>query len=254
MPSSRPGTPNRRANERPRRDDPPSKSLTDLCEPFFEEVCAVIRSTAYGGESNAVQVRQRLLDLLDSIEEEAKEERGTVYEEYQMVMPVLAYFADDVINYSTLVFAPQWLDNRRLSMAPHINVVNGNAQFFTDLNGHLQGKASPDVLRIFQTCLSLGFCGSHRGEPERLAEYAETIDRRLESQSASSRLEDPLSPEALVVDDRILSPPVRERVVAIMVVLVALVLASVVVFVTTVYKARQDVGDHLGKVTNYKSK
>jgi type IV/VI secretion system ImpK/VasF family protein len=226
-------------------------SLTDLCEPFFLEVGKVIRSTAEnGGEREAYRVRDRLLKQLELLRERAEQESASLKADYDRIEPVLAYFADDVINASTLPFASQWVGEMLLASDPHINVRNGREQFFHELAGALREPESrvAQRLAIFQTCLGLGFAGIHFNSSDKLRAFSEEILDKLDAHVRSQKADEPMCPEAYEKDDRELFRPVRERVMAIGLLCFALVLATLVSYFWLFFAARQEIANVLGEI------
>jgi type IV/VI secretion system ImpK/VasF family protein len=231
-------------------------TLTELCEPFFLDVGELTRSTEYGGEGDASSVRRRLVDRLDQLRRTAAEQDvASLKEDYERIRPVLAFFADDVINNSTLPFAAEWSGNLLLASLPDINVVNGRVRFFLELNAtlHEPPAAASQRLAIFQTCLGLGFAGADpaTGTPqsaEALRHAASDILSRLDTNTASKKLDEVICGDAYDTDDRVLSRPIREPVTLIGVMCVALFVAAVAVYLLVFYWGRSEINDVLGKI------
>jgi type IV/VI secretion system ImpK/VasF family protein len=209
-------------------------TLTELCEPFFLDVAELMRSAEEGLVRNASSVRRQLMDRLNELRHTAADQNmASLRDDYERIRPDLAYFADDVINNSTLPFAAEWMDNRLLATEPDINVRDGRERFFHDLDATMQEAPSmaSQRLAVFQNCLGLGFAGIHRENTDMLQQYAGNILRRLDAHVASQRLDERICPRAYEKDAKTLYVPVRERIVLIGVICVVLFLAVLVTYV-----------------------
>jgi type VI protein secretion system component VasF len=198
-----------------------------LCEPFFTEVCNLIREGAQAGEPRA-SVYKRLSDLLNTMFNDSTQGDAALANDYAAIEPALAFFADDVIISSNLPFAKDWRTPNLLANHPRVNVVNGNKRFFEMLDGELltASHATSQRLAIYGACLGLGFGGVHSAAPDQLRQYARNIRGKIDDSLVSRTLTEQICKDAYVVDEQVIYKPVRERLVFIGVMLAALILGA----------------------------
>lgn len=226
------------------------KTLTELCEPWFLEVCGTLRSGKLRPGDGLVEVRNRLLGILQTITLEAQGLSASVSSDFLAIRGDLVYFADDVFSRSSRELSEVWRGNMLIAADPTINVADGMARFFVDLGGALAQEGSDERLKIFLTCLSLGFCGIHAGQPAELRGHSEAIVLRLARGGPSLRPSQTICPEALQVDSRRLYKPVRERILALGVVFGALLLACIVLYSGGCIQAGRSISEKLGDIKN----
>lgn len=227
-------------------------TLTELCEPFIQDVAELMRSTEDPLERNPTVVRNRLLDRLKELRETADQQNDArLKDEFERIRPVLAFFADDVINNSTLPFAAEWKDNRLLAAEPDIDIRDGRKRFFLDLDATLREPPGPasQRLAVFQSCLGLGYAGEHLERTDRLQQYAADVLRRLDANVASPSLEEKISPQAYTKDAKKYYVPVRERVLLISVVCTVLFLAVVAIYIWLYVTGQATIEETLGHIT-----
>lgn len=215
-----------------------TKSLLDHCEPFFQEVSALLRSAGDGSIGYGL-ARNRLKDCLNRIRDEVQSAPGNIQQDYfgnermdpkkAGVEQALWFFADDVVENSQLPFAAQW---QQEPLARELGgFVNGKTQFFADLQEAF--KENPDLARqrlaVYYTCLCLGFAGVHRSNPKELRDQAERIYGLLGDLLDRDPAK-PICQDAYEVDESVLYRPVRERITFIGSVLLILVFATLVVY------------------------
>lgn len=220
---------------------PPTRTLIEVCEPFFSEVCNLIRRASYGGSGDSIhRERDRLMGMLSSVRATAEEGGARLWADYGRIEPVLAYFADDVIMNSPLSFADDWRGSYLLASDERINVRDGQERFFMELDATMKEAPteSAERLAVFHQCLGLGFCGIHRQDPDRLRQYSEEALRRLDTHGQSGTADERVCEEAYVVDQREFFRPVAEKVMAMAVLLVALMAIVVVGYLGTAYAVR----------------
>lgn len=224
-------------------------SLSEFCEPFFLEVCAILRSPYSGVSAEPWPVRDRLKKQLDALLEQSSKIPG-LDREYTRIEWVLAVFADIVILDSTLPFAKLWTNQVQLASDPRINIKTGRATFFEELGKTLSGMpVDTERLAIFQTCLGLGFGGIYRDDPAKLRAYSEQILQRLESPAKRGNA-DLICPEAYEhTQTKKLFEPVMEKLLAIAIVCGAVLLAIPVAYIWSCLLARQNIEEVLGHLT-----
>lgn len=244
------------SNPEPATQPTKIRGLTDLCEPFFLEVCSVIRSVGPGGDREAYLTRDRLKRKLDALLERAQGASNNLAEDYRLIEPVLAIFADVVIADSRLPYAAQWIGPVLLANEPRINVKNGREEFFKLLSATLgeASKRATQRLAIFQTCLGLGFGGIYRDNPGKLKEFSSQILNRLSSDFGMRReraKEGYLCPEAYdATQADQLCRPVAEKIAWIGILCVALLLATVVAYAWVYGTGIEDIDNVLGGISN----
>jgi type VI protein secretion system component VasF len=223
-------------------------SLSEFCEPFFLEVCEVLRTTYGGISADAYPVRDRLKKALDGLLEESGKYPG-LEREYARTEWVLAVFADGVIAESTLPFAKLWRGEVLLASDPRIGIKDGMARFFLELDATLRASPSEaaERLAIFETCLGLGFGGIHRDDPNKLRAYSEQILQRLDFPSRTRGEEERMCPAAYkyTQTDKLFEP-VMEKLMAIGIICGALLLATVVAYIVVYLQGRHTISGALG--------
>lgn len=220
------------------------KSLIEFCEPFFLAVGEVTRSPDLH-DTDGRAVRDRLIGKLDELRRAAKEESNRLASGFTRILPVLAYFADDVINSSTLPFSEQWKDDMLLASESWIGgVANGKERFFLELEGALrEGRTAEERLAIFHSCLGLGFGGIWRDNQNKLREYAEQVLHQLETvkDKMCAEAEDRIQPDVLCT-------PIAEKLWAIGLICAALLLALLVSYVSIHLLTREEISKVLGTI------
>lgn len=230
-------------------------TLTELCEPFFLEVCGVIRSTEKGGDRQAWEVHDRLKRKLDALLEQAKNDYAWLAEDYRYIEPVLAYFADVVIQDSKLPYARQWEGQLLLANAPRISSKTGRQEFFDLLAATLckSGNRAAQQLAIFQTCLGLGFGGAYHDNPAKLRqlsdEILQTLERNAETDPRRGKRRERICNEAYEhTQMEELCRPMAEKIWVIGIICCALLLATVVAYVSIYIDARDEIQRALGGI------
>ena len=213
----------------PRREKTASKadeggaSLTALCEPFFCDICTIIKEGKSSKANAALTVRARLIARLDQLYAEANDGSANLANNYDQVERILAFFGDDVIMNAGLPYSDGWRHQMLLASHIRINNVAGNVQFFDYLESALKeppAQAS-QILAIYLTCLGLGFAGIHRSNPDQLRNYSNQILQRLDANVANVNSTEPICPDLydddrkVKADIRDLFKPVREKVMVI---------------------------------------
>jgi type VI protein secretion system component VasF len=224
------------------------KTLSELCEPFFIGVGGLMTADA-GVRRDAWQVRQELTDIMEQMHGEAHGPQATakLAENYDRIEPVLAFFADDVINESTLPFANQWIGEMLLANHKRVQDWTGRQRLFLELDATIRDPSAEALerLAIFQTCLGLGFGGIHRENVPLLQQYGNNIAQRLEGRAAQKWI----CPEAYeFTQTDVLTRPVKENVLWITVICGALVLATIVSYVAINIAARSEISRVLGQI------
>jgi len=150
-------------------------ALTELCEPLFQYICLLNRSARKGATYGLNQVRGEVTGILDDIRARAAAD-PKLAAAYAGVEPVLLFFADSMIKNSNLAFAADWQE-----LAHEIGEHDGDEKFFDMLDDTLRDPAPDAVmrLRVFYTCLGLGFTGWYAGQTELLRKRMLEISARV---------------------------------------------------------------------------
>lgn len=217
-----------------------SRTLTDLCEPYFQYVCRLNRAARKGAAAGSAQpaattavggtgpdapgVMRDLNALLADIREQAsKEGKADAYAKTELV---LCYFADSMIRQSTLPFARSWA-----GLSAQRGKAGGDEEFFDELDETLRDSspAAAERLGVFYTCLGLGFTGWYTGQHDFLRKKMQEIASRLRGQMDAD-LSARLCPDAYQsVNTADLVQPASRSVVGVVVALVGLAITLVIV-------------------------
>lgn len=221
----------------------PAKTLLEDCEPFLLDVAAVLKTPMSSvGDDGMREVRIHLLSSLAAVRE--KSTRGQTAErsaDFQRIERDLVFFADDVLNRSSLTYAPKWRETNLLASDKRFGIPNGRELFFNDLQSAL-GEGAPraeDRLRVFQACLALGFVGTKQQKADELKQLASDIREELDSNVESQLPDSPISTlSSHAPDNRRPFVPNRERIQALRIFFIMLVVASVCAYVAIAFEAR----------------
>ncbi len=153
------------------------RSLVDVCDPMFQFACSFNRAVRDGQRpAPALAVvraaLERVFRNMATLAVEAGQE-----EQYDKVRPVLAFFIDLAILTSPAPWRADW---PKLSEEDFGEQAPGT-QFFVLLR-ETEADRSDDAterLKIFYTCLCLGFEGQHRDDPGQLHIIMEGLANRL---------------------------------------------------------------------------
>jgi type VI protein secretion system component VasF len=150
-------------------------ALTELCEPLFQYICLLNRSARKGANYGLNQVRSEVTGILGDIRAKAATD-PKLAAAYASVEPVLLFFVDSMIKNSNLGFAADWQE-----LAHEIDEYDGDEKFFDMLDDALRDPAADAVmrLRVFYTCLGLGFTGWYAGQTELLRKRMLEISARI---------------------------------------------------------------------------
>jgi type VI protein secretion system component VasF len=177
-----------------------------LCEPLFNKVCLLNRMGRKGGANISYeQLRGEVETLFSELQKRAEADPGLRAQWAKLEMPLI-FFVDSMIAESGLPVAAAWHQHR---LAYDRKELAGDEKFFDLLDETLADSSAEanERLKVFYTCLGLGFCGWYAGQPEYLRGKAADIAARLptgEMQAAQGRI----SPEAYqYVDTRDLIQP-----------------------------------------------
>lgn len=149
--------------------------LLEVCEPVFVLVCRVHRGMRKGVRLSAEQAQREVTGAIESARERASVEPGLA-RQFEMVEPVLVYFADAVLE-------PRWSGGPEAwrGIAGDRGLSGGDEEFFDLLDATLaeSSEAATERLGVYFTCMGLGFRGWYRGQPEVLREKMRQIAARI---------------------------------------------------------------------------
>jgi type IV/VI secretion system ImpK/VasF family protein len=209
-------------------------NLSELCQPVFQYVCLLNRSARKGVRYDLNQVRSTIQAILAEVSNKAATDRDLAAQ-FKKIEPILLFFIDFMIKESRLSFAKDWQD-----MALERNEPDGDERFFDIMDDTLRdpSPAATDRLRIFYTCLGLGFTGFYAGQPDHLRRRMLELSARLR---LLTNLDHRIVPEAYenVNTSNLIDPPAA-RLVGIGIALAGLTL---VLFAANFYVYHKSAGD-----------
>jgi len=180
----------------PPNEAPPTLTLIELCEPFFQYVCMLNRIARNpGGENMAYEpLRKLIVEMIEGMEKQAESDYR-LKTQFALVKMPLIFFVDSMIAESKLTLAPQWHKNR---LAYDYNELAGDEKFFDLLDETLKqtGDDTDERLFIFYTCLGLGFTGWYAGQPEYLRKKMLDVARRVPRELIDTQHNARICPEA----------------------------------------------------------
>jgi type IV/VI secretion system ImpK/VasF family protein len=149
--------------------------LIELCQPLFQYICMLNRSSRRGGVNDLNQVQSELKAIFTQIAASAGNE-SSLRTRYQKIEPVLMIFVDEMIQKSHLSFAADWP-----SLAEAKGLHDGDEAFFDMMDATLRDPSSGalDELRVYYTCLGLGFTGWYGGQADHLRKRMLELSARL---------------------------------------------------------------------------
>lgn len=195
----------------------------ELCEPLFNKICLLNRMGRKGAANLGYeQLRGEIETLLSDLQKRAEAEPNLRAQWAKLEMP-LTFFVDSMVAESGLPVAGTWHQHR---LAYDRKELAGDEKFFDLLDETLADSSAEatERLRVFYTCLGLGFCGWYAGQPEYLRGKMADIAARLRTGERPPG-PDRISPEAYqYVDTRDLIQPRFSRLGGLAVVFAGLCL------------------------------
>ena len=217
-------------------------NLLEVCEELFQYVCRLNRSARKGAPMEPAMVRSDIKTTLSRVRSKAGSD-PLLAQQYDKVERPLIYFVDFMIEESSLPFASEWKGSRLQN--EYFSVNDGDEHFFDMLDETLRdnSREATERLRVFYTCLGLGFTGFYAGQPEYLRRKMMEMNARLRDimdTEAGARI----VPEAYEHTDTsdLVQPPTRSLVslvIAMCVVLVTLVVTSVYLYMAQSSEMRE---------------
>ncbi|MGE3109841.1 MAG: DotU family type IV/VI secretion system protein [Phycisphaerales bacterium] len=213
-------------------------TLTELCEPLFQYVCRLSRTTRKSIRVEPATVRSEVTAILADMKAKAGTERNLV-SQYEKVELALIFFVDFMAR-ECLRGVGKWSE-----LAADRKELAGDERFFDLLEETLKepGEAATERLGVFYTCLGLGFTGWYAGQPEYLRKKMLEISARTRGMMDT----DPnakICPEAYehVNTSNFIEPP-GKRLIGVAIVLVGLFILVVGLNISLYYNANKRVND-----------
>jgi type IV/VI secretion system ImpK/VasF family protein len=156
-------------------------TLLELCEPLFKKVCLLNRLGRKGGSIStsldAEKLRIEIKGMFADIERRASA-GSALAAQWQKVESPMIFFVDSMIAECGLSVSATWNQNR---LAYERKELAGDEKFFDLLDDTLNdpSKEATDRLKIFYTCLGLGFTGWYAGQNEYLRGKMLDINQRI---------------------------------------------------------------------------
>jgi len=156
-------------------------TLLELCEPLFKKVCLLNRFGRKGGSistaMDAEKLRIEIKGIFADIDRRASVDSGLAAQWQKIELPMI-FFVDSMIAECGLSVSAAWNQNR---LAYERKELAGDEKFFDLLDDTLNdpSKEATDRLKIFYTCLGLGFTGWYSGQHEYLRGKMLDITHRI---------------------------------------------------------------------------
>lgn len=156
-------------------------TVLELCEPLFKKVCLLNRLGREGaGLSSTIELeklRLEIKELFADLEETASSQPGLGAQWQKLELPLI-FFVDSMIAECGLAVSTAWHHSR---LAYERKELAGDEKFFDLLDETLNdpSEEATERLKIFYTCLGLGFSGWYAGQPEYLRGKMLDISHRI---------------------------------------------------------------------------
>jgi type VI protein secretion system component VasF len=156
-------------------------TVLELCEPLFKKVCLLNRVGREGASlSSGIELeklRFEIKELFADLEKKASSQPGLGALWQKLELPLI-FFADSMIAECGLAVSTAWHHNR---LAYERKELAGDEKFFDLLDETLNdpSEEATERLKIFYTCLGLGFSGWYAGQPEYLRGKMLDISHRI---------------------------------------------------------------------------
>jgi len=158
-----------------------SLTLVELCEPLFKRVCLLNRLGRKGGSISTVmdaeKLRLEIKGIFADIEMRASADPGLAAQWQKVELPMI-FFIDSMMVECGLSVSAAWNQNR---LAYERKELTGDEKFFDLLDDTLNDPSNEatDRLKVFYTCLGLGFTGWYSGQHEYLRGKMLDITHRI---------------------------------------------------------------------------
>jgi type IV/VI secretion system ImpK/VasF family protein len=154
-------------------------TLLEACEPLFQRICELNRTSRAGGTTPDYQtLRREMVDLLKRVRDTMLVEPEIERHWAKVELPLI-FFVDSMIAESNLAAASEWNQHR---LAYDLKELAGDQKFFDLLDETLQDTSSDasERLAVFYTCIGLGFCGFYGNQYERLRNRMTEMLQRID--------------------------------------------------------------------------
>lgn len=216
-------------------------TASELCEPFFQYVCLLNRSSRQGAKYDLETVRSEINALFASLKAQAAGD-PRLDANYEKLRRPLAYFVDATIAGGRSSIAQAW-DKRRL--AYEWQEFAGDEKFWDLLEETLneQTEDATERLAVYYTCVGLGFTGLYYGKPDLLKrKMAQMSERTLRGLAPAAKMR--LCPEAYDhVDRRILCQRPASTLVGIVIAVFGLLAVLFILNAVLYQQALSDLRD-----------
>lgn len=210
-------------------------TLLELCEPLFQYICRLNRSTRKGIRVETATVRSEVKAILADMKAKAGADRNLVTQ-FDKIDLALIFFVDFMVRECVRGSGERWQE-----LAAERKELAGDERFFDLLEETLKepGESATERLGVFYTCLGLGFTGWYAGQPEYLRKKMLEISARTRAMMDT----DPNSkicPEAYeqVNTSNFIEPP-GKRLIGVGIVLVGLFILVVGLNISLYYQANK---------------
>ena len=156
-------------------------TVLELCEPLFKKVCLLNRLGREGASLSSTieleKLRLEIKELFADLEKKASSQPGLGALWQRLELPLI-FFVDSMIAECGLPVSNAWHHNR---LAYERKELAGDEKFFDLLDETLNdlSEEATERLKIFYTCLGLGFSGWYAGQPEYLRGKMLDISHRI---------------------------------------------------------------------------
>jgi type VI secretion system protein ImpK len=224
-------------------------TLLDVCEPLFKKICLLNRLARSGaGSSDFKKLQLEIRELFQSMAKTVESDPA-LRTQWPKIEPPLLFFADSMLSENGSPVADIWNKSR---LAYERNELAGDEKFF-DLLDETLNDPSPEAterLKIFYTCIGLGFTGWYNGQVEYLRGKMLDISHRIGPWMETNRTAK-LCPEAYTgVDTRNLVQPPASRLGAIALIFAGLCLIVIAVEIYLFRAASLSLTDALSAVAS----
>jgi type VI secretion system protein ImpK len=176
-------------------------TLLEVCEPLFKKICLLNRlARSGGGSSDFPRLQLEIKELFAGMARTAEGD-PLLRAQWPHIEWPLVFFTDSMISENGSQVSEAW---NRTRIAYERKELAGDEKFF-DLLDETLNDPSPEAterLKVFYTCIGLGFSGWYAGQPEYLRGKMLDISQRIGPAMETNRTAK-LCPEAyLGVDTR----------------------------------------------------
>lgn len=149
-------------------------TLLELCEPLFQYVCRLNRSSRKGVRLELSTVRSEVKAILTDMKSKASSDRNLVTQ-YDKIELTLLFFVDFMVR-ECAGGAGKWQE-----LAAERKELAGDERFFDLLDETLKepGDAATERLSVYYVCVGLGFTGWYAGQPEYLRKKMLEMSARI---------------------------------------------------------------------------